>query len=69
MLWDILSFPFKLVGNVTSWALEFTGHVLGFVLGLVLLIVGIALSVTIVGLIFGIPLIALGGWMMFRCLF
>ena len=40
MIWDILVFPFKLVGQVTGWALDLTGHVLGFVVGLVLLILG-----------------------------
>ena len=26
MIWDILSFPFKLVGNIVGWALSLTGH-------------------------------------------
>ena len=69
MIWDVLVFPFRLVGQVTGWALDLTGHVLGFVVGLVLLILGIVLSITVIGLILGIPLIALGGWMMFRALF
>ena len=69
MIWDILVFPFKLVGQVTGWALDLTGHVLGFVVGLVLLILGIARSITVIGLILGIPLIVLGGWMMFKSLF
>ena len=34
-----------------------------------LLILGIALSITVIGLILGIPLIVLGGWMMFKSLF
>ena len=56
MIWDILVFPFKLVGQVTGWALDLTGHVLGFVVGLVLLILGIVLSITLDDVPFSVPL-------------
>ena len=69
MIWDILSFPFKLVGNIVGWALSLTGHILGFILGLVLLVVGIALCLTIIGLIVGIPLAIVGAGMMLKSLF
>jgi len=46
--------------------LEFTGRVLGVVLGLALIIVGIIVSLTVVG---AIPLIGLGVLLILRGLF
>ena len=39
MIWDILSFPFKLVGNIVGWALSLTGPI-GLIVGIPLAIVG-----------------------------
>ena len=61
MLGHLLSLPFWLVG----WVLDMTGHLVG----LVLLVVGIVLCMTVVGLIAGIPLCILGAVMMFKSLF
>ena len=61
MLGHLLSLPFRLVG----WVLDMTGHLVGFVL----LVVGIVLCMTVVGLIAGIPLCILGAVMMFKSLF
>ncbi len=49
-----------------GWVLDMTGHLVSFVLGLVLLVVGIVLCMTVVGLIAGIPLCILGAVMMFK---
>ena len=50
-----------------GWVLDMTGHLVSFVLGLVLL-VGIVLCMTVVGLTAGIPLCILGAVMMFKSL-
>ena len=60
MLWDLICFPFKLVGEIVGWALKLTGHILGFVLGLLMVVGGIALCLTLIGLIVGIPMVLLG---------
>jgi hypothetical protein len=49
--------------------LKLTGRVVASLIGVVLMIVGIALSLTIVGAIFGIPLIIFGFMLTARGLF
>lgn len=61
--------PFVGLWRLVAFILEFTGRIVGVVLGLVLIIVGIVLSLTIVGAIVGVPLIILGGLLMVRGIF
>jgi hypothetical protein len=49
--------------------LELTGRVVGVVLGLVLVIAGLVLSLTVVGAVVGIPLAILGLLLMVRGVF
>jgi hypothetical protein len=62
------------VVSVAVWKLvvgiiEFTGRIVGVILGLVLMIVGGIVSLTIIGLIVGAPLIILGFLLVLRSLF
>ena len=61
--------PFVGLWRLVAFILEFTGRIVGVVLGLVLIIVGIVLTLTVVGAIVGVPLIILGGLLMVRGIF
>jgi hypothetical protein len=61
--------PFWLIWKLVVGIIEFTGRIVGAVLGLVLMIVGVILSLTIVGLILGVPFIIFGFLLVIRSLF
>lgn len=61
--------PFWLIYQITVSILKITGCLLGAILGLVILVVGVLLCVTIIGAILGVPLIILGFMMMVRSIF
>jgi hypothetical protein len=61
--------PFWAIWRLVVMIIEFTGRLVGAILGLVLLIVGVILTVTIVGAIVGIPLIIFGFLLVVRSLF
>lgn len=61
--------PFVGLWRLVAFILELTGRILGAVLGLLLLIAGILLSLTVIGAIIGVPLIILGGLLMVRAIF
>ena len=48
--------PFKALWDLVFWIISLTGRLVAVVLGVVFLIVGIILTVTVVGAIVGIPL-------------
>ena len=63
------AWPFVMIWRLVTGLLKLTGRVLGVVLGVALLIIGIALSMTIFGAIIGIPLAILGVMLITRGLF
>ena len=66
---DILLWPFKVIWSLVAFVLNLTGRFVALVIGLVLALVGVALSATIVGAIVGIPMIIFGGALVLRGLF
>ncbi len=62
-------YPFWLIWRLVVIIIELTGRVIGAVLGLVLLIAGVILSLTIVGAVVGIPLAIFGFMLMIRAIF
>jgi hypothetical protein len=60
---QLLSLPFKLVG----WIINVAGRLVAIVLGL--LLVGLILTVTVIGALIGIPLILFGFLLVVRGLF
>lgn len=64
-----LFFPFIVLGKLVECIMKMTGILLAVILGFVFLIVGILLSVTIIGAIIGIPLAILGFMMIIRGFF
>ncbi len=57
---NLLLLPFRLVWRLLTLLLELTGRFVLMVIGLVLIVVGILVSLTIVGAIVGIPLFLIG---------
>jgi hypothetical protein len=64
-----LLWPFWLIWRLVVGIIQFTGRIVGAILGLVLMIVGVVVSLTIVGLIIGVPLIIFGFLLVIRSLF
>jgi hypothetical protein len=56
-----LKSPFVLIWKLVGTPVETAGRLLAVVIGLVLVILGVVLSLTIVGAIIGVPLIVTGG--------
>jgi hypothetical protein len=52
--------PFAAIWNLVAWIVNLTGRLVAVILGLVFLIVGVILTITIVGAILGIPMILFG---------
>lgn len=52
--------PFALVWNLVAWIVNLTGRLIAVILGLVFLIVGGLLTITVIGAILGIPMIVFG---------
>ncbi len=65
----LLLWPFWAIFRLVTIIIELTGRLVGMILGVVFIIVGVILSLTIVGAILGIPLALFGLMLIFRCLF
>ena len=61
--------PFVVVWDLLALVLNITGRVLAAILGVGLMIVGIALAMTVAGAPIGIPLAILGFLLMIRSVF
>ena len=64
-----LLWPFWALFQLTLWILKFTGRLVGAILGLVLVIAGVLLTITVIGAIVGVPLIVLGLMLMGKSIF
>jgi len=64
-----LLYPFWLIWRSVVWIVEATGRLIGAILGLIMMIIGFAITLTIVGAIIGIPLIIFGIMLTVRSLF
>ncbi len=61
--------PFVMLWRFVTWVLGLTGRLIAVVLGLILLIVGVLVSLTVVGAVVGIPVGLLGFLLILRGLF
>jgi len=61
--------PFVALWNFTAKIFELTGRLVAIIIGFVLMIVGVILTLTIIGAIIGIPLIVFAVMLMWRGLF
>lgn len=64
-----LFMPFVALWRLVTWIFEFTGRLLAVILGAVLLIVGLLLTLTVIGAIVGIPLMIIGFMLAVRGIF
>ena len=65
----LLLWPFFAVWRLVTFILSLTGRLIAALLGLLLLIAGVLLSLTVVGAIVGVPLAILGLMLMARSIF
>jgi hypothetical protein len=61
-----LLWPFVAVWDLVVWIVNLTGRLIAMILGLVFLIAGVILTLTVVGAVIGIPLGAFGILLMIR---
>ena len=61
--------PFAAIWKLLATIVEMTGRFLALVLGFVFILVGVIVSLTIVGAIVGIPLAIIGGLLILRGIF
>lgn len=61
--------PFAVLWNLLAWIISLTGRLVAAILGLVFLIVGLILTITVVAAPVGIPLIIFGFLLMVRSIF
>ncbi|MFN2194620.1 MAG: hypothetical protein ACK2UW_00680 [Anaerolineales bacterium] len=61
--------PFAALWNLLTWILSLTGRLIAALLGLVLMIIGAVLIVTLIGAPLGIPLAILGLLLMIRSIY
>ena len=61
--------PFVALWRLVTGILNLTGRLLAIVLGVVLMIIGVLVTVTVVGAVIGIPLIIFGFLLVIRGLF
>ncbi len=65
----LLLWPFRMIWMLLNLVFQLTGRLICAAIGLVLLIIGIVLTVTIVGGIIGIPLLIFGFLLLVRSIF
>jgi hypothetical protein len=66
---QVLLWPFTVLWNLLTFILGLVGRVVAAVLGVVLMAVGIALTMTIAGAPIGIPVAVLGLLLLIRSVF
>ena len=57
---NLLLLPFRLVWGIVRFVFELTGRLLAVVIVVALVVAGVILTLTVIGAIFGVPLIAIG---------
>lgn len=67
VLW--LLWPFYALAQLITGILKLTGRLVAALIGFVLLVAGVALSITIIGAILGVPLIIFGFMLLLRAIF
>jgi hypothetical protein len=61
-----LLWPFVAIWNLVVWIVNLTGRLIAILLGLVFVIAGVILTLTVVGAVIGIPLASFGVLLMVR---
>ena len=66
---SVLLFPFQAIWRLVTFIFELTGRFVAILIGFVLLVIGVIVSLTVVGAIVGIPLAIFGVLLIVRGLF
>ena len=66
---NIILLPFRIIWFFLELVLNLTGRIICAVLGLVLMIAGLILTVTVIGAVLGIPLLIFGILLLLRSIF
>lgn len=61
--------PFAALWNLLTWLINLVGRVLAAILGLILMVLGAVLTVTIIGACLGVPMIVIGILLVIRSIF
>lgn len=61
--------PFWALWRLVTWILELTGRLVAVLLGFILMLAGVLVSLTVIGLIIGVPLFLVGILLVLRGLF
>jgi hypothetical protein len=61
--------PFWAIWRLVTFIVELTGRLVAVILGLLLMIAGALVSLTVIGLVLGVPLIIIGFLLVLRGLF
>jgi hypothetical protein len=64
-----LLWPFYAIWKLIEFIFLFTGRIIGVILGLVLMIIGVVLTITVVSAVVGIPLIIIGFLLTIKSIF
>ena len=65
----LLTWPFRMGMELNGMILGLTGRLAAFILGGVICCAGVALCLTVIGLILGVPMVIFGGGMMLKSIF
>jgi len=61
--------PFWAIWRLVTFIVELTGRLVAVILGLLLMVAGALVSLTVIGLVLGVPLIIIGFLLVLRGLF
>lgn len=61
--------PFTLLWRIVSWGVEAVGILMGLLVGFILMVVGAALCLTVIGSVVGVPLLFLGVLITLRAIY
>ena len=61
--------PFVALWRMVTWILELTGRFVAILLGIVFMVVGVIVTLTVIGAIVGVPMFLFGVLLVFRGLF
>lgn len=60
LLIALITFPFRLLYNIAKFIIQLVGKGISLIFGIIITFLGIIISMTIVGLLIGLPIMMLG---------
>ena len=69
MMLRLLTWPFRMGMELIGMILGLTGRLAAFILGGVICCAGVALCLTVIGMILAVPMVIFGGGLMLKSIF